>query len=182
MVESDSNVAVREVAGGIELLVLDVDGVLTDGRIVIDSDGRELKSFHAADGAGIKYFQRVGKHVAFISGRNSPAVTARAAELGVAIVHQNAKDKLPVYRQVLGELGLDEARAAVMGDDLTDLPLMRRCGLAIAPANAAAEVRAAAAMVTGACGGQGAVREAVEVILRAAGLWDQILHRYVKEK
>jgi 3-deoxy-D-manno-octulosonate 8-phosphate phosphatase (KDO 8-P phosphatase) len=167
-------------AARVELLVLDVDGVLTDGRIAIDGEGRELKSFHAADGAGIKYFQRVGKRVAFISGRSSPAVTARAAELGVTIVHQDAKDKLPVYLRVLEELALDEAQAAVMGDDLMDLPLMRRCGLAIAPANAAAEVRAAAAMVTGASGGAGAVREAVEAILRAGGLWDQILQRYVK--
>ena len=167
-------------AAGIELLVLDVDGVLTDGRIAIDGEGRELKSFHAADGAGIKYFQRVGKRVAFISGRSSPAVTARAAELGVTVVHQDAKYKLPVYLRVLEELALDRAQVAVMGDDLMDLPLMRRCGLAIAPANAVAEVRAAAAMVTVARGGAGAVREAVEAILRAGDLWDQILQRYVK--
>ncbi len=166
---------------GIELLVLDVDGVLTDGGIILDSAGVELKRFCALDGAGIKYFQRVGKTVAILSGRTSEAVTARAAELGVGLVRQGAKVKLPVYREILAELGLDEKQAAVMGDDLPDLPMMRHCGLAIAPANAVRDVRAAAGLVTRAAGGDGAVREAVEAILKAAGLWQQIMRRYVDE-
>jgi 3-deoxy-D-manno-octulosonate 8-phosphate phosphatase (KDO 8-P phosphatase) len=165
----------------IELLVLDVDGVLADGRILLDADGRELKRFHVLDGAGIKYFQRVGKRVAILSGRSSPAVEARAAELGIPDVIQNAKDKRPAYESLLGRLGLTDAQVAVMGDDLTDLPVMRRCGLPIAPANAVEAVRQAAAYVTAARGGEGAVREAVEYILKRAGLWERILARYRQE-
>jgi len=165
----------------IELLVLDVDGVLTDGRIVLDGAGRELKSFHVLDGAGIKYWLRVGKQAALLSGRSSPAVVARAAELGVTIVIQNAKDKLPAYESVLERLGLTDAQTAVMGDDLPDLLMMRRCGFAIAPANAVEEVRAAAAHVTGARGGEGAVREAIEHILKRTGRWRDIMARYRRE-
>ncbi len=167
---------------GIELLVLDVDGVLTDGRIVLDAQGGEAKRFHVLDGAGIKYWQRVGKHAAFLSGRASPAIAHRAAELGVSLVRQNAKDKLPAYESILGELGLDDARTAVMGDDLPDLPIMRRCGFAIAPANAVEEVRQAAALVTERGGGQGAVREAIEYILRNSGLWEKITARYMGQE
>jgi len=171
-----------EAAEGIELLVLDVDGVLTDGRIVLAPDGRELKAFHALDGAGIKYWHRVGRRTAIISGRASPVVEARAAELGVAIVRQNAKRKLRVYESVLAELGLADGQVAVMGDDLTDLPMMRRCRLAIAPANAVEEVRSAANLVTCRAGGAGAVREAIERLLKAAGLWERILRRYRQEE
>lgn len=167
-----------EALGRIELLVLDVDGVLTDGSIVLDAEGRELKRFCVLDGAGMKYWQRAGKRIALISGRASPAVTFRAAELGVTLVRQNAKDKLPVYECVLGELGLSDAQAAVMGDDLPDLPMMRRCGVAIAPAGAVEEVRQAADLVTRCGGGRGAVREAVEWILRGSGQWDRIMQRY----
>lgn len=122
-----------------------------------------------------------GKQAALISGRTSPATTARAAELGVTIVIQNAKDKLPAYESVLERLGLTDAQTAVMGDDLTDLPMMRRCGFAIAPANAVQEVCAAAALVTAARGGQGAVREAVEHILKHTGKWREIMARYRRE-
>jgi 3-deoxy-D-manno-octulosonate 8-phosphate phosphatase (KDO 8-P phosphatase) len=167
-------------AGRIELLLLDVDGVLTDGGIYIDADGRDLKRFHVADGSGIKYFQRVGREVALLSGRSSPAVTARAAELGIARVFQNAKAKEPVYERILADAGLADSQVAVMGDDLPDLPLLRRAGLAIAPANAAEPVRAAADVVTAAGGGRGAVREAVEMLLKSAGLWDRIMARYVE--
>ncbi len=162
----------------IELLVLDVDGVLTDGQVQLDADGREIKRFHVLDGAGMKYFQRVGKRIAILSGRSSPAVIFRVAELGVALVRQNAKDKLPAYEAILDELALGREQVAVMGDDLTDLPLMRRCGLPIAPANAVAEVRQAAALITQRSGGRGAVREAIEVILRGGGLWEQVMQRY----
>ena len=165
--------------GGIELLVLDVDGVLTDGRVVLDAEGREAKRFHVLDGAGMKYWQRVGKHVAIVSGRSSPAVVHRAAELGVTLVRQNAKDKLPAYESVLDELKLTDEQTAVMGDDLPDLPLMRRCGLPIAPANAVEEVLQAAALVTRRGGGEGAVREAIEYILRGTGLWRRIMERYM---
>ncbi len=162
----------------IELLVLDVDGVLTDGRIILDADGREMKCFHVLDGAGMKYWQRVGKQIAIITGRESPAVAHRATELGVKTVRQGAKDKLPAYESILSELKLTDKQTAVMGDDLPDLPMMKRCGFAIAPANAVPEVRQAAAMVTENSGGHGAVRQAIEYILKKMGLWNQILQRY----
>ena len=165
----------------VELLVLDVDGVLTDGGIMLDAEGREIKRFSALDGAGLKYWQRAGGQVAIISGRDSPAVAARAAELGVTAVYQNAKRKLPAYEAVLGRLGMTDARTAVMGDDLPDLPLLRRAGLALAPANAVEEVRAAAHYVTASRGGEGAVREAVEMLLKQAGRWDDIMARYRQE-
>ena len=165
----------------IELLILDVDGVMTDGKVVLDADGRELKRFSALDGAGIKYFQRVGKRVAIISGRSSPAVVTRATELGITEVVQNAKQKLPAYEGVLERLGLTDEQTAVMGDDLPDLPLMHRAGLAIAPSSAVAEVRETADVVTEARGGEGAVREAVEYLLRRTGRWDEIMARYRRE-
>ena len=168
-------------AAAVELLVLDVDGVLTDGGIMLDADGREIKRFSALDGAGLKYWQRAGRQVAIISGRDSPAVAARAAELGVAAVCQNAKQKLPAYEAVLARLGMTDARTAVMGDDLPDLPLLRRAGFALAPANAVEDVRAAADYVTAARGGEGAVREAVEMLLKQAGRWDDIMARYRQE-
>ena len=178
MVKTDLKAAGGDAAAGIELLVLDVDGVLTDGRIVLDAQGREQKRFNVADGAGIKYWQRAGKRVAIISGRASPAVVHRAAELGVTLLRQNAKRKLPAYESVVAELGLTDAQVAVMGDDLPDLPLMARCGFAVAPANAVEEVAAAADLVTRRSGGDGAVREAIEALLKRSGLWDEILKRY----
>jgi len=179
--KTDLNTPGAEVLRGIELLVLDVDGVLTDGGIVLDADGRETKRFGVLDGAGIKYWQRVGKRVAFLSGRGSPAVLSRAGELGVTLVRQNAKRKLPVYESLLDELQLADAQVAVMGDDLPDLPLMRRCALAIAPANAVEEVRREAHLVTRRRGGEGAVREAVEYLLKNAELWERVMERYRKE-
>jgi 3-deoxy-D-manno-octulosonate 8-phosphate phosphatase (KDO 8-P phosphatase) len=167
-----------EVLKAIELLVLDVDGVLTDGKIVLTPQGDEVKSFHAKDGAGMKYWKRTGRKLAIISGRNSPAVARRAKELDVDAVRLGAKNKLPAYLEILAELGVGEAQAAVMGDDLVDLPMMHRCGLALAPADAADEVRAAAAHVTRLPGGCGCVREAIETILRRAGAWEQIMARY----
>jgi 3-deoxy-D-manno-octulosonate 8-phosphate phosphatase (KDO 8-P phosphatase) len=162
----------------LQLLVLDVDGVLTDGRICIDSAGGQFKQFDVQDGAGIKYWQRCGKRVAIISGRSCGSVVLRAAELGVALLRQNQKNKLPAYLAVLAETGMKPEQVAVIGDDLPDVPLMRRCGLAIAPANAVVEAREAAGLITAASGGRGAVREAIEFILRRTGQWDDLLKRY----
>jgi len=170
------------VLDGIELLVLDVDGVLTDGRITLTPQGDEVKSFHAKDGAGMKYWKRVGKKLAIISGRGSPAITRRAAELDVDVVRLNSKDKAPAYDEVLSELGLSEQQTAVMGDDLTDLPLMARCALPMAPGDAADDVKAAAAYVTRLGGGAGCVREAIETILRATGRWEEIMARYLRQR
>src|SRR5262245_38644601 len=126
---------------GIELLVLDVDGVLTDGRIVYGDDGVEVKTFHVRDGSALKLWQQAGKRAALISGRRSRAVEARAAELGITWVAQGAADKLEAYRRLLGETGLRPEQACVAGDDVPDLPLLRHCGLPVAVADACPEVR-----------------------------------------
>ncbi len=162
----------------IELLVLDVDGVLTDGRITLSPDGAELKTFNVRDGAGMKYWKRLGKKLAMISGRGSPAVSRRAEELNVDAVRLNAKDKLPAYEEVLSELGLTDAQTAVIGDDLTDLPLLRRCALPVAVAAAAGELMDVAVYVTKLPGGAGCVRETIEWILKRTGSWSEILARY----
>ena len=166
----------------IELLVLDVDGVLTDGRITLSPSGEESKSFHVRDGSGMKYWQRVGRKLAIISGRGSPAVLRRAEELGVAAVRLHCKRKLPAFEEVCRELGVEPGRAAVAGDDLTDLPLIRAAGFSAAPADAVEEVRAAVDCVLTLAGGQGCVRELVEMLLKRAGLWQQVMKRYLPEE
>jgi 3-deoxy-D-manno-octulosonate 8-phosphate phosphatase (KDO 8-P phosphatase) len=163
----------------IDLLVLDVDGVLTDGRITFIDSGQEVKSFHVRDGTGMKYWKRCGHKLAIISGRSSPAIERRAAELGVDALRMDAKDKLPAYREILDELRCGSDRVAVVGDDLPDLPLLRRCALPVAVNDAAPEVRGVSAVITRASGGAGAVREVIELILKKTGQWDTILARYL---
>ncbi|MFO0810999.1 MAG: HAD hydrolase family protein [Gemmataceae bacterium] len=158
-------------ARNIDLLVLDVDGVLTDGTITYTADGVEVKSFHVRDGSGLVFWQRLGKDVAIVTGRKSRAVAVRAQELGIARVRQGAGDKLAVFRELLTETGIMPERIAAVGDDLPDLPVLAQCGLAIAVADACPEVRAAAHWVTAAPGGRGAVREVIERILDAQGRW-----------
>lgn len=165
----------------IELLVLDVDGVLTDGRVVLTPTGEEIKSFHVRDGSGMKYWKRCGGKLAIISGRASPAISIRAKELDVDAVRLGAKDKLPAYREILAELGMTPAQTAAMGDDLPDLPVLRDCALPIAPADAVDEVKREALHITSANGGEACVREAIEWILRGAGKWDTVLARYLRQ-
>lgn len=160
------------------ILVLDVDGTMTDGGLYLDDNGVQSKRFDVADGTGIKYYQRVGGTVAFLTGRSSRVVDLRAAELGVRFVLQGALDKLAGLTELLGLINASPAQVAYMGDDLPDVPAMRACGFSIAPANGVAEVRAAARLVTVAAGGRGAVREAVECLLRRDKLWNTILSRY----
>jgi 3-deoxy-D-manno-octulosonate 8-phosphate phosphatase (KDO 8-P phosphatase) len=167
---------------GIELLVLDVDGVLTDGGIVYADDGVELKRFHVRDGSGLKIWQHVGKRAAVITGRTSRVVEVRAAELGIAPVFQGAAEKVPAYRQLLAGSGLAPEQVCYIGDDVPDLGVLAQCGLAVAVADACPEVRAAAHFVTGAPGGNGAVREVIELILRCQGLWQQVVERFRNEK
>ena len=162
----------------IKLLVLDVDGVLTDGALMLTGDGDEIKTFNVRDGSGMKYWKRAGGKLAIVSGRGAPAVLRRAKELNVDAVRLNAKDKLPALEAILAELDVTADQTAVMGDDLTDVPMARRCALSIAPADAVEEYKQAASHVTKAVGGRGAVREAVEMILKATGKWQQILSRY----
>lgn len=162
----------------LDTLVLDVDGVLTDGKVILTPGGDEIKEFHVRDGSGIKYWQRVGNRLAIISGRSSPAVMRRAEELGVSAVRLNAKDKAPALEEILRELDVTPDRVAAVGDDLPDIPLLRRVAFPVAVADAVDEVRGVAAYVTQARGGCGAVREVIELILRKSGKWERILERY----
>jgi 3-deoxy-D-manno-octulosonate 8-phosphate phosphatase (KDO 8-P phosphatase) len=163
----------------IELLVLDVDGVLTDGRVFIHSDGGESKGFNILDGHGIRMWQRAGLKVALLSGRASEATTRRARELEIAYVLQDCKFKLPALEQLLVELGLSLEQAAYVGDDLMDLPIVRRVGLGVAVANAVDELKEQADYVTVRRGGEGAVREVIEYILKGSGRWASLVERYL---
>jgi 3-deoxy-D-manno-octulosonate 8-phosphate phosphatase (KDO 8-P phosphatase) len=167
-----------ELVAPIELVIFDVDGVLTDGRIVLDDNGVEYKFFDVKDGHGMKLLQRAGVKAALLTGRESRVVAHRAEELGVTIVHQGAKKKMAPYEQIIADLGLTDRQVAYAGDDLVDLPVMRRVGLAMAPADAIAEVRAAADLVTKAAAGRGAAREMCEFILKGQGRWDEVVKRY----
>jgi 3-deoxy-D-manno-octulosonate 8-phosphate phosphatase (KDO 8-P phosphatase) len=162
----------------VRLLAMDVDGVLTDGRILLDYRGRELKCFHVHDGQGIVLAQRAGLLIAWISGRASEAVQQRAMELKVSWVYQQVADKVQVLQELLLHTGLDASAVAYIGDDLGDLPLLRRVGLPIAVANALPEVRACAAWVTRREGGQGAVREVIDMVLRTQGRWAAVVQDY----
>ncbi len=164
----------------IELLVLDVDGVLTDGRVIIHSDGSESKCFHILDGHGIRMWQRVGGQVALLSGRSSPATIRRAEELQIAHVLQDCHFKLPALQQLLERLGVPAANVAYVGDDLMDLPVIRYVGFGAAVADAIEEVKEQADYVTTRPGGQGAVREVIEYILKNSGRWQGLLKRYLE--
>ena len=165
-------------AAKIELLLLDVDGVLTDGGLIYSDSGEELKQFHVRDGSGLKLWHLAGKRSAILSGRKSLVVERRAAELGIAPVLQGVPDKLPAFGVILTETGLCAEQVCAIGDDLPDLPVLKRAGLAIATADACAEVRQAADYITGVRGGRGAVRDAIEWLLKSRGSWDQLISRY----
>ncbi|MCP4376991.1 MAG: HAD-IIIA family hydrolase [bacterium] len=163
---------------GIKLLVLDVDGVMTDGRIMLTSSGDEIKAFHVRDGAGMKYWKRAGGKLAIITGRGSQAVIRRAEELDVDFVRLNAKNKLPVLNEVMTEMNLTPEQVCVVGDDLTDVPMARVCGFSAAVADAVDELKEVACYTTLLPGGSGCVREVIELILKATGRWPDILKRY----
>jgi 3-deoxy-D-manno-octulosonate 8-phosphate phosphatase (KDO 8-P phosphatase) len=177
-----SNPTLAERCGPIEVLVLDVDGVLTDGGIVYGNDELELKHFHVRDGSGLKVWQLAGKRAAVITGRRSTIVEVRAAELGIAPVLQGASDKLKPFREVLTACAVSADRVCYVGDDLPDLPVLLQCGLAVAVADACPEVKAAAHFVTRTPGGRGAVREVIELVLRCQGHWQQVVERIRSEK
>lgn len=164
--------------GPIELLLVDVDGVLTDGVIALDDNGVETKHFHVRDGSAVTLWRKCGKRVAILSGRWAPAVDRRAAELGIAPVIQGASEKGAPFRALIRELGLDARQVCYVGDDLPDLPVLGAVGLAACPADAADEVRAVAHFVATAPGGKGAVREVVETVLKLQGVWDDLVARY----
>ena len=162
----------------IDWLVLDVDGVLTDGGIIYADSGAELKQFHVRDGSGLKIWQHAGKRAAIITGRTSKTVDIRAAELGIAPVFQGAAFKLAAYRQLLKDNELRPEQVGCIGDDVPDLPLLRNCGLAVAVGDACADLFGDVHYVTLACGGRGAVRETIELILRCQGRWQEVVERF----
>jgi 3-deoxy-D-manno-octulosonate 8-phosphate phosphatase (KDO 8-P phosphatase) len=162
-------------AASVRLLCLDVDGVLTEGAVVLDAEGRETKAFSVRDGLGLVLWQRLGGQVAVLTGRSSAAVDRRMQELGVRHVRQGCTDKSRDLRAVADECGVPVEQVAFVGDDLPDLPAFRVCGYPVAVQDAAPEVRAAAAFVTAAPGGKGAVREVVEHLLRAQDRWNDAL-------
>lgn len=159
----------------IELLVLDVDGVLTDGVIAIDDHGVETKHFFVRDGSGVAIWRKAGKRVAILSGRSARCVDIRAAELGITPVVQGAKEKGPAFLAIVEGHGLRPDQACFVGDDVVDLPAFAHAGLSACPSDAVTEVVAAADLVAKARGGRGAVREVVEAILRHQGAWETVV-------
>lgn len=172
---------VVERARRIRLLVMDVDGVLTDGRMVLSDKGDELKMFHTHDGIGLNLAHRAGLTTALVTGETSPIAKTRGEKLGVGAVVLGARRKGDVVEALLAERGLPAEALAYVGDDLLDIPALERAGLALTVADAVADVKAVAHVVTKARGGHGAVRECVELILRAQGLWRSTVEAYVRE-
>jgi 2-dehydro-3-deoxyphosphooctonate aldolase (KDO 8-P synthase) len=162
----------------VRLIVFDVDGVLTDGRITFGSGDLEIKSFNVRDGHGIKIAMRTGLDVALITGRESDIVLRRAKDLGISRVYQAAKDKTPILEALINELSLTSSQVAVVGDDVVDIPIMRRVGVSFAVPEAPAEVLRAATFVTNHPGGKGAAREVIEMVLKAQGKWQEAMSRY----
>jgi 3-deoxy-D-manno-octulosonate 8-phosphate phosphatase (KDO 8-P phosphatase) len=168
-------VSIQVKAKGIKLLLFDVDGVLTDGKILLHPDGTESKQFDIKDGTGIVWAQRAGLKVGVLSARSSAATAQRAAQLGITIVHQGVASKVRAYDGILREQGLTDADVAYMGDDVLDLPVITRAGLSAAPSDAVEDVRTRVDYVSRACGGGGAARELVELVLKAQDRWEQLL-------
>jgi 3-deoxy-D-manno-octulosonate 8-phosphate phosphatase (KDO 8-P phosphatase) len=162
----------------VKLLLLDVDGVLTDGQVVLHGDGTESKHFHIRDGISMVWAQRVGLRVGMLSARSSPTTTQRAAQLGITLMYQGVQSKIESYDQIVGDVCVEDDEVAYMGDDIVDLAVLERVGLATAPADAVEEVRTRVHWVSQWHGGHGAVRELIEIILRAQGHWDGIVASY----
>ena len=169
---------VNQKAKKIRLLLLDVDGILTDGRIFYNERGREIKGFHVQDGQGIRWLFQVGIEVGFLSGRSSSAVSMRAKELEVSLLFQGVKDKVNVAENLLEKKKLQFEQIAFMGDDFIDLPLLKRVGFSLSVPNAHSLVRREVDYITRSSGGNGAVREAAELLIKAQGQWKFILNRY----
>jgi 3-deoxy-D-manno-octulosonate 8-phosphate phosphatase (KDO 8-P phosphatase) len=168
-------------ASSVKLILFDVDGVLTDGRVIVHSDGSEGKTFCIRDGIGMVWAQRAGIRVGFLSARTSATTPHRAAQLGVTLVYHGVTSKLATYERILDDLQLADADVAYMGDDIVDLAVLARVGLSTAPADAVADVRDRVHWVSATRAGDGAARELVEMILRAQGLWDAVVAGYLNE-
>jgi len=167
-------------AQAIKLAIFDIDGVMTDGSLFFDDDGREYKAFNSLDGHGLKMLQSTGVDTAIITGRSSQVVTHRAHNLGIAHVYQGVDNKLEAYLHLLEKLGLSAAQTAYMGDDVIDLPVLIRCGLAISVPAAPAVVKQHAHFTTTLGGGCGAVREACEFIMQAQDTYAQVIAHYLQ--
>jgi 3-deoxy-D-manno-octulosonate 8-phosphate phosphatase (KDO 8-P phosphatase) len=170
---------INQQAARVRLILFDVDGVLTDGTLIVHADGSESKVFDIKDGTGIVWAQRLGLTVGLLSARSSAATSQRAAQLGITLLHQGVASKLDTYEQIADSLMLDDDEIAYMGDDILDLPVLARVGLAAAPADATEDVRSRVHWVAKANGGAGAARELIELILRAQGLWEKVLATYL---
>ena len=166
----------------ISLLLLDVDGILTDGRILYDEKGREMKYFHVHDGQGIRWLLKEGIKVGFLSGRSSGAVEMRAKELGISFLFQGVQDKMILYRSLLQKTKLDPEQVSYMGDDFIDLRLLKKVGLSISVINGHPLVQKEVDYITQAAGGFGAVREVSELIFKAQGKWESLLRNYMGNK
>lgn len=176
-----THTSLDQIIGRIRLLILDVDGVLTDGSIILDNEGNEFKSFYVRDGHGIKMLIRAGYMVAIITGRQSKVVERRAHELGITEVYQKCFNKSEAFRRIKEKYAVKDEEVAYMGDDIVDVPLLRRVGLPVAVADAATEAKAAARLVTMHPGGRGAVREVCDLILKSTGRWDALVNDYDKD-
>lgn len=164
--------------GAVRLLILDVDGVLTDGKIIIDDQGYESKHFDVRDGHGLKVLMRYGINVALVTGRRSAVVEHRAKDLGIQEVYQGIWNKAEILDQILHKMNLHPHQVAYMGDDIVDIPIMRRVGLAVAVRDAAEDTKKVARYVTKKRGGRGAVREVCEIILKAQDHWQDVVGKY----
>jgi 3-deoxy-D-manno-octulosonate 8-phosphate phosphatase (KDO 8-P phosphatase) len=178
--ENISKRELKKLAKKIRLLILDVDGVLTDGSIILDNKDNELKSFHVRDGHGIKMLLKAGIKVAFITGRSSKVVKRRAEEIGLKDIFQRCYDKTIAYNQLSQKYSLSDDEIAYVGDDIVDIPLLMRCGFPVAVADSADEIKPVVKMMTRNKGGKGAVREVCDFILKAKGIWKDIIDEYSK--
>ncbi|MDD5410511.1 MAG: 3-deoxy-manno-octulosonate-8-phosphatase KdsC [Methylobacter sp.] len=179
MTGTDNMWLVVEKAKKLKLLILDVDGVLTDGKLFFDNEGNEYKSFHVQDGHGIKLLRQTGVEVAVISGRKSKSVELRMKNLGIEHVYQGHENKIAAFNEIIEKIGITPEQAAHVGDDVIDLPIMIRVGLAIAVNDANFAVKQRADSCTTLPGGQGAVREVCDFIMQAQGSYDEILNTYL---
>jgi 3-deoxy-D-manno-octulosonate 8-phosphate phosphatase (KDO 8-P phosphatase) len=174
-------VSLQSKAAAVRLILFDVDGVLTDGRVIVHSDGSESKSFAIRDGIAIVWAQRSNVRVGLLSARHSPTTPHRAAQLGITLIHQGVTSKIEAYERILEAERLSDQDVAYMADDIVDLAVLRRAGFSCAPADAVPEVRSRVDWVSRFNGGDGAARELVELILRAQGSWDAVVSSYENE-
>ncbi|BCB95218.1 hypothetical protein JZK55_01400 [Dissulfurispira thermophila] len=169
---------IKKIAKNIKLLILDVDGVLTDGSIILDNEGNEFKAFHVRDGHGIKMLEKAGIKVAIITGRHSKVVERRAHELGITEVYQRCHIKSVAYEHLLEKIGISDNEVAYIGDDVVDIPIFKRVALPVATADAVEEAKSEAMIVTENRGGRGAVREICDLILKSNGKWKELIDEY----